>query len=39
MFDKNNIKNNIKNIFNFIECGEKYDEEIINNILKNNLKD
>jgi len=35
MFDKNNIKN----IFNFIECGEKYDEEIINNILKNNLKD
>jgi len=35
MFDKNNLRN----IFTFIDCGEKFNEEIIDNILKNNLKD
>jgi hypothetical protein len=35
MFDKNNLRN----VFNFIGCGEKFNEEIIDNILKNNLKD
>lgn len=35
MFDKNNIKN----IFKFIECEEYYNEDIITSILLNNLKD
>jgi hypothetical protein len=35
MFDKNNLKN----LFNFIECGEKYNEEAVENVLKNNIKD
>jgi hypothetical protein len=35
MFDKNNLRN----IFNFIDCGEKYNEQIVDDILKNNLKD
>ena len=35
MFDKNNLQN----MFNFIECIDKYDEKIIDEILKNNLKD
>ena len=35
MFDKNNLQN----MFNFIDCGENYNETEIDNILKNNLKD
>ena len=35
MFDKNNLKN----IFDFIECGESYDETKVSDVLKNNLKD
>jgi len=35
MFDMNNVKN----IFQFIGCREKYNEKEINEILKNNLKD
>jgi len=35
MFDKNNLRN----IFNFIECGEKFDEKNIDEVLKNNIKD
>jgi hypothetical protein len=35
MFDKNNLRN----MFVFIECGEKYNEKEIDEILKNNLKD
>jgi hypothetical protein len=35
MFDKNNLRN----IFNFIDCGEKYNEQFVDDILKNNLKD
>jgi hypothetical protein len=35
MFDKNNLKN----IFHFIECGESYDETKVSDVLKNNLKD
>ena len=35
MFDKNNLRN----IFNFIDCGEKYNEQFVDDILKNNIKD
>jgi hypothetical protein len=35
MFDKNNIKN----MFNFIGCGEHYNEKKVDEILKNNLPD
>ena len=35
MFDKNNLRN----MFVFIDCGEKYNEKEIDEILKNNLKD
>jgi hypothetical protein len=35
MFDKNNLQN----IFSFIDCRENYNETAIENILKNNLKD
>ncbi len=35
MFDKNNLQN----MFNFIDCGEKYNETEIDKILKNNIKD
>jgi len=35
MFDKNNLRN----LFTFIDCGEKYNEQIVDDILKNNLKD
>jgi hypothetical protein len=35
MFDKNNIRN----IFNFIECGENFNDENIDKILINNIKD
>jgi len=38
-FEKMFHKNNIQNIFSFIGCREKYNENIINEILKNNLKD
>jgi hypothetical protein len=32
-------KDNIKNIFTFIDCGEKYDENKITEVLTNNIKD
>lgn len=35
MFDKNNLQN----IFSFIDCRENYNEGVIESILKNNLKD
>jgi hypothetical protein len=35
MFDKNIVKN----IFQFIDCGENFDETKIDDILKNNFKD
>ena len=35
MFDKNNLRN----IFNFIDCGEKYNEEKISHVLNNNIND
>lgn len=35
MFDKNNLQN----MFNFIDCGENYNETEIDNILKLNIKD
>lgn len=35
MFDRNNLKN----IFSFIECGENYDENKITEVLNNNIKD
>jgi len=35
MFDRNNLKK----IFLFIDCGEKYDENKITEILNNNIKD
>jgi hypothetical protein len=35
MFDKNNLQN----IFSFIDCRENYNEELVESILKNNLKD
>jgi len=35
MFDKNNLRN----LFHFIECGEKFNEKEVEEILKNNLKD
>ena len=38
-FEKMFDKNNIKNIFNFIDCSEHYDEKKIDEILKNNIKD
>jgi len=38
-FERMFNKNNIKNIFTFIDCGEKYDEAKITEILNNNIKD
>jgi hypothetical protein len=38
-FEKMFDKNNIKNIFSFIGCGEKYDENKITEVLNNNIKD
>jgi len=38
-FEKMFDKNNIQNIFSFIDCRENYDENKIDNVLKNNLKD
>jgi hypothetical protein len=38
-FEKMFDKNNIKNIFNFIECDEHYNEKKVDEILKNNLPD
>jgi len=35
MFDKNNLRN----MFNFIDCREKYNEALIDDVLKNNIKD
>lgn len=35
MFDRNNLKN----IFNFIDCKEHYNEEKITEVLNNNIKD
>jgi len=35
MFDKNNLKN----IFNFIDCRDNYDEAKVTKVLQNNLKD
>jgi hypothetical protein len=35
MFDKNYLRK----LFNFIECGENFNEQLIDEILKNNIKD
>ena len=38
-FEKMFDKNNLKNIFYFIGCGDKFNEDEIDIVLKNNLKD
>jgi hypothetical protein len=38
-FERMFNKDNIKDIFTFIDCGEKYDENKINEVLNNNIKD
>ena len=38
-FEKMFDKNNLQNMFSFIDCRENYDEEKIANVLSNNLKD
>jgi hypothetical protein len=38
-FEKMFDKKNIKNIFLFINCGENYNEKLIEEILNNNIKD
>ena len=38
-FEKMFDKNNLRNIFQFIGCREKFNEDEIDNVLKNNLKD
>lgn len=38
-FEKMFDKNNLKNIFYFMGCGDKFNELEIDNVLKNNLKD
>jgi hypothetical protein len=35
MFDRNNLQN----IFSFIDCREKYDESKVTEVLNNNIKD
>jgi hypothetical protein len=35
MFDRNNLQN----IFSFIDCREKYDENKVTEVLNNNIKD
>ena len=35
MFDRNNLRN----IFSFIDCTELYDENSITEVLNNNIKD
>lgn len=38
-FERMFHKENLKNIFTFIDCGENYNEEKINEVLNNNIKD
>jgi hypothetical protein len=38
-FERMFNKNNLQNIFSFIDCRENYNEEKIDNVLKNNIKD
>ena len=38
-FEKMFDRNNLKNIFSFIGCGENYDENKITEVLNNNIKD
>jgi hypothetical protein len=38
-FERMFNKNNLRNIFTFIDCGENYNEEKINEVLNNNIKD
>lgn len=38
-FEKMFDRNNLKNIFLFIGCGENYDENKITEVLNNNIKD
>jgi hypothetical protein len=38
-FEKMFDKNNMKNIFNFIDCSEHYNEKKIDDVLNNNIKD
>ena len=38
-FEKMFDKNNLQNIFEFIDCREKYDEQKVSEVLNNNLKD
>jgi len=38
-FEKMFDKNNLQNIFSFIDCRENYDENKVEEVLKNNLKD
>ena len=38
-FERMFNKNNLRNIFDFIECGEKFNEGKIDEVLNNNIKD
>jgi hypothetical protein len=38
-FEKMFDKTNVQNIFSFIDCREKYDENKVDEVLKNNIKD
>jgi hypothetical protein len=38
-FEKMFDKNNLKEMFSFIDCKENYDEDLVEYVLKNNLKD
>jgi hypothetical protein len=38
-FEKMFDKNNLQNIFSFIDCREKYDENKVTEVLNNNIKD
>jgi hypothetical protein len=38
-FEKMFDKTNVQNIFSFIDCREKYDENKVDEVLRNNLKD
>lgn len=38
-FEKMFDKNHVKRLFDFIACGENYNEQLIDEILKNNIKD
>ena len=38
-FERMFNKENLKQMFNFIECSDSYDEATISEVIKNNIKD